>query len=58
MPLAAYLGADVDVLVQVDASPWGLGVIAREIALDVAGSVYVPTLIRHIPGVANTVADL
>ena len=23
--LASYLGADVDVLVQIDASPWGLG---------------------------------
>ena len=34
------------------------GVIAREIALDVAGSVYTPTLVRHIPGVANTVADV
>ena len=34
------------------------GIIAREIALDVAAANYIPTIMQHIPGVANTVADV
>ena len=34
-----------------------LGLIAREIALDVAASSYSPDDIKHIPGVANKAAD-
>jgi hypothetical protein len=34
-----------------------LGLISREIALDVAESCYRPKIMTHIPGVANTIAD-
>ena len=34
-----------------------LGVIAREMALDVAGLSYAPDIVRHIPGIANVSAD-
>ena len=33
------------------------GIIAREVALDVAASCYAPALAEHVPGVANVVAD-
>ena len=32
-------------------------IIAREIALDVCDSVYRPTVVQHLPGVSNTIAD-
>jgi hypothetical protein len=35
----------------------GPGIIAREMALDVASSEYQPSIVEHIPGVENTVAD-
>jgi hypothetical protein len=35
----------------------GPGIIAREMALDVASSEYMPSIVEHIPGVENTVAD-
>ena len=34
-----------------------LGVVARELALDIADSIYQPTLASHVPGVANVTAD-
>ena len=34
-----------------------LGVIAREMALDICDSVYEPQLVSHLPGVANVTAD-
>jgi hypothetical protein len=34
-----------------------LGLIAREMALDVADMVYAPDVAAHIPGIANVVAD-
>ena len=34
-----------------------LGIIAREIALDVAESSYSPDEVVHIPGIANKAAD-
>ena len=34
-----------------------LGIIARELALDIADSVYSPQLVTHVPGVANLAAD-
>ena len=34
-----------------------LGVVARELALDISDSVYQPQLASHIPGVANVTAD-
>ena len=33
------------------------GIIAREIALDIAASCYAPALAEHVPGVANVTAD-
>jgi hypothetical protein len=35
----------------------GLGLIARELALDIAESVYAPDVSEHLPGIANMVAD-
>ena len=34
-----------------------LGIIAREMALDIAAANYSPDVAVHIPGVANVVAD-
>ena len=34
-----------------------LGIISREVALDVADAIYEPQLVSHIPGVANVCAD-
>ena len=34
-----------------------LGVIARELALDISSSKYAPDFVQHIPGVTNMVAD-
>ena len=35
----------------------GLGLIAREMALDIGEAVYAPDISEHLPGVANIVAD-
>ena len=35
----------------------GSAKIAREMALDIAGAVYKPSLVSHIPGVTNTLDD-
>ena len=34
-----------------------MGIIARELALDICAAAHTPDIIRHIPGVANTAAD-
>ena len=34
-----------------------LGIIARELALDLADAIYDPQLVSHVPGVANLAAD-
>ena len=34
-----------------------MGIIAREVALDVAVASYAPDIVEHLPGVANTVSD-
>ena len=34
-----------------------LGVVAREMALDIADAIYDPQLATHVPGVANVAAD-
>ena len=34
-----------------------LGVIARELALDIADAIYEPQMASHVPGVANVAAD-
>ena len=38
-------------------SGYGTGIVAREIALDIAHSEYKPTVAQHIPGVDNVIAD-
>ena len=35
----------------------GSGIIAREIALDLAQSEYQPNVVQHVPGVDNIIAD-
>jgi hypothetical protein len=35
----------------------GPGIIAREMALDIAASEYLPSIVNHIPGLENVVAD-
>ena len=49
--------AALTVVCKMQTSSPSLGVIAREMALDVADAVYEPTLATHIPGVANITAD-
>ena len=34
-----------------------LGIIARELALDIADSIYEPQLVSHVPGIANVASD-
>ena len=34
-----------------------LGLVAREMALDIASAAYAPDIVSHIPGVANKAAD-
>ena len=34
-----------------------LGIVARELALDIADAMYEPQIAAHIPGVANVAAD-
>lgn len=35
-----------------------MGLIARELALDIASACYSPVVVQHVPGVANIGADL
>ena len=35
-----------------------LGIIARELALDIASAAYAPDVVEHLPGIANTAADV
>ena len=35
-----------------------LGIVAREMALDIASSTFAPDDVAHIPGVANVAADI
>ena len=35
-----------------------LGVVARELALDIAASSYAPDFVQHVHGVSNTIADI
>ena len=39
-------------------SGFGAGIIAREIALDVAATEYKPDVAEHVPGLDNDVADM
>ena len=34
-----------------------MGVVARELALDIASASHSPDIVRHIPGIANVAAD-
>ena len=35
-----------------------LGIIAREVALDIAACVYLPDVVEHVPGISNITPDL
>ena len=35
-----------------------LGIVARELALDIASAAYAPDVVEHLPGIANTAADV
>ena len=39
------------------ASSPALGMVAREMALDIAEAVYTPDVVSHVPGIAHKVAD-
>ena len=39
------------------ASGIGPGIIAREVALDIAESVYRPDFVQHVPGISNVICD-
>ena len=39
-------------------SGYGTGIIAREMALDIAHSEYKPSVAEHVPGVDNVLADM
>ena len=34
-----------------------LGIIAREMAIDIANAIYEPSVVAHLPGVVNQTAD-
>ena len=38
-------------------SGYGAGIIAREVALDLAQSEYYPNVVQHVPGIDNVIAD-
>ena len=44
-------------LLKLKAKGAGPALIAREIALDMADALYQPSIVGHLPGVANTLAD-
>ena len=44
-------------LLKLKAKGAGPALIAREIALDMADALYQPSVVGHLPGVANTLAD-
>ena len=44
-------------VLQFNDSSYGLNVVAREVALELADAAYRPLGAEHIPGVANTLAD-
>ena len=44
-------------LIKMKADGFGVGIISREIALDVAESLYEPNICSHIPGTTNIIAD-
>ena len=44
-------------VLDLETSGLGNGIIAREVALDIAQSVYKPQVISHISGIANKTAD-
>ena len=49
--------AALSMIVKMQPKSMTLGVIARELALDVAIALYAPTIVAHIPGVVNRTAD-
>ena len=50
--------AALSTICKMQTSSPSLGVIAREIALDIADAIYEPQIATHVPGIANVVADI
>ena len=50
--------AALTTLIKMQPHSSSLGIIARELALDVAASAYTPDEAVHIPGIANKAADV
>ena len=44
-------------LIKMKSTGDGMGIIARELALDVAEALYEPQVGQHLPGTANVLAD-
>ena len=49
--------AALSLLCKMSARSKPLGIIARELALDIAHACYVPEVVEHIPGISNIPAD-
>ena len=49
--------AALSMITRMQPHSYSLGVVARELALDIADAVYEPQLASHVPGVANIAAD-
>ena len=50
--------AALSVLFKLQSRGEGPSLVARELALDLAQSTYTPAIVEHLPGTANTIADL
>ena len=44
-------------LVKMKASGFGVGILSRELALDIGEALYEPNVCSHIPGTTNVIAD-
>ena len=49
--------AALSTICKMQTSSHSLGIVARELALDVADAIYEPQVASHVPGIANVVAD-
>ena len=49
--------AALSMITKMQPHSYSLGVVARELALDISQAVYEPQLASHVPGVANVAAD-
>ena len=57
LEVRSYSVSALVMLVKMKADGYGVGIISRELALDIAESLYEPNLGSHIPGTTNIIAD-